>query len=199
MKFDADSPEVSREDQLLHRAIEGTAGPADWAEIELLGRRDPGVWKRLALGMRGELQLRQAGLFLEDSLPTLPTSHRAPPRRDSLLIGGLGWAAAFLIAITWWGSRDLLDSSSPDENKSSLGASSAWTQYLAAGEDQVQELEPLVLSAVPTAAGDAIELTFVRRAVERTVLREVHELRVDDAGTTSSERIPAAQLVSNEL
>ena len=199
MTFDANSPEVSREDQLIHRAIEGSAGPADWAEIELLARRDPGVWKRLALGMRGELQLRQAGALLEESLPALPTAHVRAPRRDSLLIGGLGWAAAFLIAITWWGSRDFLEREPGPNDSSGLGASSAWTQYLAAGDTDVQELEPLVLSARPTPEGDALELTFVRRAVERAVVHEVHELHVDDAGITSSEPIPVTHLVSNEL
>ncbi len=208
-----DHDELSREDRLIHRAVDGSAGVGDWAELELIARRDAGVWKRLALGMRGELSLRRAGVALEAHLPSLPAGRPAENKRAAILVGALGWAAALLISIFWVGASGFGSLGSPDgQNDTSLGqgappagsfeaatlaASAAWGEYLGAGT--ARELEPVILSALPSLDGTAIEVTFLRRAIERTTIDEVHEIREDDAGQLSTQAVPAMQLVSNDI
>lgn len=201
--------DLSREDQLIHRAIDGNAGVGDWAELELIARRDPGVWKRLAIGMRGELTLRRAGLALDAQLPTLPTGRPIEGKRAAILVGALGWAAAVLIGMAWLGASGLSQGTDPAPHgtaaapehgsleAASLAAASGWATYLEAGT--AQELEPVVLSATPSLDGAAIEVTFIRRAIEHTRVREVQEVREDDAGQISIQAVPAVRLVSNEI
>ncbi len=194
--------ELSREDLLIHRAIDGCVGVGDWAELELLGRRDPAVWKRLAIAMRGELTLRRAGAAIDAYLPSLPLERHAVGRRAPILIGGLGWAAALVVCFLWLGGPRLgLGNSEHGNPSSSLGAAAAWAQYLEAGDADgrfVRELPPVMLEATPSADGDTVEVLFVRRAIERTTVGEIFEINEDDAGRLSSRPVPVLRLVSSE-
>lgn len=191
--------ELDREERLIHRALEGSAGVGDWAELELLARRDPTVWKRLAISMRGELTLRRAGAAIDDALPALPAGRGAAGGRGPILVGGLGWAAAFLVGLLW-----LSTSGGPGESAvegPQLGAHAAWQQYIASADDSgsvVEELSPVMLEARPTADGGSVEVTFLRRAVERTTVDTVHEVVEDDAGRLTMRSVPVPQLVDHE-
>ena len=191
--------EPSREDILIHRTIDGAAGVADWAELELLARRDPTVWKRLALGMRGELSLRRAGLTLEASLPSLPETGPAVSGGAPLLIGGLGWAAALVITFCWLGLGGLGGDPGPANPGEDSQPAQAWSTYLASGAGAVQELEPIVVEAVPSIDGTTLELVFVRRALERTRLDEIQVIGHDDSGALTSSALPIAQIVTHEF
>jgi len=196
--------EIDREDLLIHRSIDGSAGVGDWAELELLARRDPEVWRRLALAMRGELVLRRAGAAIEERLSALPLGAAAgAPRRAALLVGSLGWAAALLVGFLWAGSPFLGISPEPEEPEStaSAGADAAWANYLAQGLAEgrvVRELAPWMLEARPSADGASLEVLFVRRTIERATVDEVHEVCEDDAGRFTSHPVPVVRLVSSE-
>jgi len=197
--------ELDREDLLIHRTIDGSAGVGDWAELELLARRDPEVWRRLALAMRGELVLRRAGAAIEDRLPALPTGVRpAPGRRAALLFGSVGWAAALLVGLLWAGSFDpgLAPAASvPERASAPAGSDAAWASYLEQGiaEGRVlRELAPLMIEARPSADGSSLNVLYLRRAVERATVDEVHEVCEDDAGRLTSYPVPVERLVSSE-
>jgi hypothetical protein len=193
--------DLSREDRLIHRTIDGSAGVGDWAELELLARHDSAVWKRLAVAMRGELTLRRAGAAIDGYLPELPLDRRSRGNRASILIGGLGWAAALLVAFLWVGASSLGLGPSRGEPQFSLGADAAYAQYLEAGDAEgriVQELPPLMLDATPSLDGSFVEVLFVRRTIERAAIEEVYEVNEDDAGQLSSHPVPVRRLVSSE-
>jgi hypothetical protein len=197
--------ELGREDLLIHRAIDGSAGVGDWAELELLARRDPEVWRRLALAMRGELVLRRAGAAIEERLPALPLGAVPPSgHRAALLVGSLGWAAALLIGLLWAGAFELGLAPAPVEPRSASApadSDAAWASYLEQGiaEGRVlRELAPLMIEARPSADGASLDVLYLRRAVERATVDEVHEVCEDDAGRLTSYPVPVQRLVSSE-
>ena len=194
--------DLTREDRLIHRTLDGSAGVGDWAELELLARRDPAVWKRLALAMRGELTLRRVGGALDAQLPDLPGRGGVEGRRGPLLVGGLGWAAALLVGFLWLGSAITAGIDGPTSPTNlELGADAAWAHYLASGTPDgrlIRELPPVMLEAIPDRDGRQVEVTFLRRAVERAIVDEVIEVDEDDAGRLVSRPVPIEQLVAGD-
>lgn len=51
---------IARDEVLIHRVLEGEAGRADWAELELIAEGDRDVWARLARSLQVESLLRSA-------------------------------------------------------------------------------------------------------------------------------------------
>lgn len=59
------SDEVTREDVLVGRVVDGEASPDDWRELERLASRDSGIWERLANAQRAHERLERA---VEDAI-----------------------------------------------------------------------------------------------------------------------------------
>lgn len=188
-----------REDLLLGRVAERTAGAADWDELEARGAVVPELWERLALRLRDDDLLRAAvepvlaiaehvDVDVDVQVAAAPAA-AVPAAWSSPWVG---WAAALLIAAAWaWSSvGDVASpqSAAPAVSEHAAGngvESDAGSEAMVAEEaaaDVVGELPKLLVSTTPTADGEQLEVLYVRRVLERSFVRHVYELGTDDLG-----------------
>lgn len=196
--------EPNREELLIHRVVEGAAEPSDWSELELLARADSGVWERLADAIRIEGALRNAvddAVAAADAveLPLSSTPHGKAPLAVS---SWLGWAAAVVIAALWIGTGSAPESSIDDRSGSDVAhadSQAAFEQYCTLGLEEgrvIGVLPSTVMKTRPGSDGRSIEVLYVRRTLERTVVDEMYELNQDESGLLKSVPVSADELVS---
>ena len=196
--MDTEHENLSSEDRLLSRVVQGDAVEGDWDALEVLAARDRTVWERLAASLRAEsLLAAEVGAVLEEvEKIELP----APPvRKLARLSPSFGWAAALLFAVLWGLSSRAPAPLAPAPEPAAENPDRALLHYLEAGQREgrlVQELPHQVVQTRPTADGSGLEVLYVRRLVERQVIDQFYQLGQDEIGRPTSVPVSAAQLVS---
>ncbi|MFQ5654126.1 MAG: hypothetical protein ACE5GW_05275 [Planctomycetota bacterium] len=203
--------QATQEELLLSRVVDGRAGRADWAELELVGRADPAVWRRLGQALRCEATLRGS---LDDALGAaesveLPGRRAAvAPRSSRGLIGALGWIAALLCLSLWGWSLHRAPAASrapvplqPREPVTALSADAALENYLTIGREEgriLGELPAVIVETRPAGDGDALQVFYLRRLIERATVDEIYELGADEAGIPTRIPVPLTRFISSE-
>ncbi|MEM8834931.1 MAG: hypothetical protein AAGD00_03830 [Planctomycetota bacterium] len=166
------SDEVTREDVLVGRVVDGAAAPHGWRELERLASRDSGIWERLANAQRAHERLERA---VEDAiavaelvdLPGVKT-RRTPWALHVRTFGG--WAVAACLAIAMGAS--MLSAPAPTPTNESQPLAAGATEPAQTGEEYI---------TLPNEHGATTRLTsngYYDRYIERglqegRVLREV--------------------------
>lgn len=185
---------LDREDILICRIVDRESSDADWAELEALAATDPGVWRRLALAEREHAVLTSGvdeAIAAADSveLPrvTIDATHRFHARWRAWG----GWAVAALVALGWGTMQGVLPATRTPGGQTAglrlanLSPEEAFNEYLARGIESgrvLAELPTVMIEARPTEAGDAIEITVLRRVIERTRVTGAYRVATDEAG-----------------
>ncbi len=190
------------EEILIHRVIEGDSSREDWLALEQLADGDRCVWERLARTLQVEAELRRDGkhaVSLADHIEL--TSEISAPR--NFLPRWAGWAAAVVLAAAWVVGSFSSDSGDP-RNEGSLPASetqtadSAYMQYIQKGISEgriLEELPRVVMETRPAAKGDGVEVLYVRRLLERTVVDQFFQAGSDDQGKLTPKPVPMTRFV----
>ncbi len=176
-----------QEELLIERVLSGSSEASDWEELEARAKRDPGLWRRLALCLRDGNLLADAVEEAAARADALEWNLSPAPRqrvRRRRWTAGLGWAAAAVLALLWLAPtpspRGLENGGGADHPQPGAVASSdaAWRLYreAAAREGRLVEELPLVMvDQRPLPDGAGAEVTYLRRIVER---RRVEKLLV---------------------
>lgn len=190
--------ELSPDDLLISRVVDGTSTAADWERLEFMASHDRGAWERLAAAIRIEAGLREeveAALEAADDvelpLPAMPAPAAAgalPHKRRSW--SGLGWAAACLVGAAW-ALTEACEPPSPRD--AGIAASSPAEPALEEGPLEVRhvalddrersrELPRLVVGTRPAEKEGALEVFFVRCRLESEVVEQLYQMGQDDLG-----------------
>lgn len=189
--------DLSREERLISRVIDGTAGSADWVELELLAGDDPSVWRDLAGALRTESELRVAvedrlgfadGVELPQSVGARSTAAGAFPGLGS---SGLGWAAAVLVGVLW-AVFEFTGGSGPTAPEVVDGAPTPGPNtedvrlaYVDTGMREgwlVGELPRVLVRATPDPQSQSVEVLYLRRTIERATVDEFYRTAQDEHG-----------------
>ena len=169
---------IDRKEILIGRVLGREDQPADWRELRGLAGRDQELWQRLVADMEGDSLLRAASTQSLQSaqrveLP-LPIRKVAWTHSLSALISPLGWVAAVVMALLWIVNPGHLTEAPVREIMPTIP--------IASEGDFVGELPRVLVSSGPNAAGDAFELMYLRRFLERVHVDEVLRMRRDETG-----------------
>lgn len=169
---------IDRKDVLIGRVIGREDRPQDWRELRSLAEQDQELWQMLVADMEGESMLRAA------SAQCLQAAQRVelplPMRRSAWIhslgafINPLGWVAALVMGLLWIATPGHLTEAPVAEIMPTIS--------IASEGDFVTELPRVLVSSGPNAAGDAFELLYMRRILERVQIDEVLRMRHDEAG-----------------
>lgn len=215
-------------DILITRAIDGRASATDWAEIERLGERDPGVWRELATAQRDDASLRRAmslslarvdSVELADAVYTHEATHAAHTmsRRTRAVATWAGWAAAAAVGLAFFTQQPRGDATGRSMNPATAGvgapqgqiesAADMLARYLDQGRQEgkvIQEVpEKWLLSAEPTGDGSKQQVIYLRLIMERAEVPEFYTFSQDEWGNPAPARIqiqtPQASPVSKPV
>jgi len=156
------------EETLFDRAICGEASEADWAQLNDSAVADPAVWHRLALGLRDNGRLVQAMAEVGDAAEAVELVRPSANRRR--WIGAAGWLAAAALALAWVGMPSpppIADAEVPPE---------------AAAAELVGELPSVLMETRELPDGGGVEVTYLRRLIERRTTAAVFEHAEDELG-----------------
>jgi len=201
-------------DILITRAIDGRASATDWAEIERLGDRDPGVWRELATAQRDEASLRRAvslslarvdSVELADAVHAHEVTHAAHTmsRRTRAVATWAGWAAAAAVGIAFFTQQPRENGADRSLNPAIAGvgapqgqiesAADMLARYLDQGRQEgkvIQEVpEKWLLSAEPTGDGSRQQVIYLRLIMERAEVPEFYTFSQDEWGNPAPARI----------
>lgn len=187
-----------RLDLLVSRAIDRVASDAEWQELEVAAGIGPEVWERLAQTLRaeGRVAVGLRGATAVADAVVLPAA-RAPTRFFRLR-HGIAAAAIVMALVAGWSARGLAGSDpvSRGGNAPALDYDEAFARCVAAGVRSgtlVDELPAEVVHQAKTSSGNAFEVYFVRRLVERRVLPELYRIDQDERGRPVVGRIAPDQ------
>ncbi len=185
-----------QEDVLISRALDGDATPSDWRELRGLAEGDTAVWRRLADTLRGQSALRRgteealgcaAGIEAPLSGPlTSPARH--PSLRPFWTWSG--WAAALLLAFFWALGRER--PREPLSGDATLQASQPALRALPGEATLVGELPRVMVDSQPTGEGRKVEVTYLRRLLEKVVVDDLYQVNSDEWGEPHA--VPAVAL-----
>jgi len=194
---------LTREDILISRIVDGSAEPADWAELESIAETEPEALRRLAEAQRREADLRAAlGEALNEADEVdLPLGHTTTVFTfRTRLQSWTGWAAAAALALAWLTAGGMLRTP-PSAGSQVAGwtpgtADEAYEQYQVMGlaEGRVLGELPKVLIQVERLESGQAEVTYLRRVLERRLVTDVLEPTVDTQGRPA---LKPAQLDEN--
>jgi len=204
------------EERLFDRAVSHSASPGDWEQLEALAGHDPGVWHRLALALRdhGDLVGAMAGVGeAADGVELVDVLSRR--RRWG---ARAGWVAAAAAIAVWAGtglfdgglSQGRLDSSVGEAPSASVAqapsdsageapsASVAQAPSYSVGEapsastpassQLVGELPSVLVGTRPLPDGE-VEVTYLRRLLEKRTARRLYQPGTDEWGQPTA--VPA--------
>ena len=182
---------LTREDILISRIVDGSAEPADWAELESIAETEPEALRRLAEAQRREGDLRAAmvdALNEADEID-LPLGHTATVFTfRTRLQTWTGWAAAAALALAWLTAGGVLRTNAGSESQvagwTPGTADEAYEQYQMVGlaEGRVLGELPKVMIQVERLENGQAEVTYLRRVLERRLVTDVLEPTVDTQG-----------------
>ena len=183
---------LTREDILISRIVDGSAEPADWAELESISETDPQALRRLAEAQRREGDLRASlgeALNEADEID-LPLAHTATVYTfRTRLQTWTGWAAAAALALAWLTAGGMLRTNAGGGESQVAGwtpgtADEAYEQYQMVGlaEGRVLGELPKVMIQVERLENGQAEVTYLRRVLERRLVTDVLEPTVDTQG-----------------
>ncbi len=181
---------LTREDILISRIVDGSAEPADWAELQEIAESEPEALRRLAEAQRREGDLRDAfGAALADAEDIeLPIEHTATVYKfRTRLQAWTGWAAAAAVALAWLTAGGVLRSDTPASNVAGWTpptTDEAYEQYqmLGLAEGRVLGELPKVMIQLERLENGQAEITYLRRVLERRMVTDVYEPGVDVYG-----------------
>ncbi|MCC6950253.1 MAG: hypothetical protein IT433_02280 [Phycisphaerales bacterium] len=201
-------------DILMTRAIDGRASSTDWAEIERLGERDPGVWRDLATAQRDDASLRRAVALslagvdrveLAEAVHAHEATHAAHTmsRRTRAVATWAGWAAAAAVGLAFFTQQPRGDDTGRAMNPATAGvgapqgqiesAADMLARYLDQGRQEgkvIQEVpEKWLLSAEPTGDGSRQQVIYLRLIMERAEVPEFYTFSQDEWGNPAPARI----------
>ncbi len=149
------------EETLFDRAICGEASEADWDQLHDSAVADPAVWHRLALNLRDNGRLVQALAEVGDVAAGVELVHNRSRRR---WVAAAGWLAAAAMILAWV----TIPYAPPAVD---------------VGAEVVGELPSVLMKTRELPDGD-VEVTYVRRLVERRTTSAVFEQGEDELGQT---------------
>lgn len=187
-----------RLDLLVSRAIDRVASDAEWQELEMAAGVGPEPWERLAQTLRAEGRVASGllGAVAVADAVALPAPRVAS--RFVRLRHGIAAAAIVMALVAGWSARGLVasDPAPRGENATLLDYDDAFARCVAAGVRSgtlVDELPVEVVHQAKTSSGNAFEVYFVRRLVERRVLPELYRIDQDERGRPVVGRIAPDQ------
>ncbi len=190
---------MTEKHKLISRIVDREDRPNDWATLDGVAKQDPAAWRDLLFALRDDAEVRHAvgaHLAVADGI-ALPVAS-AGARNGwgmSALLAATGWLAAVVLAVLWLGST-LLWGDSPAAGTDALadllkpaeagqGAEATGAMFAAddAVADQVMgELPRLMVQVRPIAGREEIEVLYVRRTLERVLVKKAYQLKVDESG-----------------
>ena len=195
--------EPTRDELLIHRVVESMAQPSDWSELEMLARSDSAVWERLADAIRIEGALRSVlddAVSVADDIELPSAGVTRVSARKSGLLSWSGWAAALVLAFLWLGTgTDPASDTGASSSIAHADSQEALEQYFELGREEGRVLYALpstVMTTWPAVDGKSLEVLYVRRVLERTVVSEMYEVNQDETGQLTSVPAELADFVS---
>ena len=157
-----------------------------------LSRKDSTAWRDLLFALRDDAEVRHAvaaQLAIADGV-ALPTTSTARANGWSTAAGmaAAGWLAAAVLALLWLGSTMLwVDSPAAgpglvDVDAFAAGRGADATDTVLAADNVVGELPRLMVQARPIDGREEVEVIYIRRTVERVLVKKAYHLRMDESG-----------------
>jgi len=189
---------MTEKNRLISRIVDREDRPKDWTTLDDVAKQDSAAWRDLLFALRDDAEVRHAvaaQLAFADRvvLPkTSPTTGSGARNgwNTAAVMAATGWLAAVVLALLWLGST-LLWADSPavdvnvDATAAATGDATAATGILLPAEDAdnvVGELPRLMVQARPIAGREEVEVIYVRRTVERVLVKKAYRLKVDESG-----------------
>ncbi len=190
---------MTEKHKLISRIVDREDRPNDWATLDGVATQDPAAWRDLLFALRDDAEVRHAvGAHLAVADDIVLPAGSAGARNGwgaSALLAATGWLAAVVLAVLWLGST-LLWGDSPAAGTDALadllkpteagqGAEATAAMFAAdeAVADQVMgELPRLMVQVRPIAGREEIEVLYVRRTLERVLVKKAYQLKVDESG-----------------
>jgi hypothetical protein len=190
-------------DLLLSRVVDRGAAPEDWERLDAYAADDPNLWGELIARLRDDALVRDAvgaAIPAADNVP--------PPARSRGWLGrgrtvGLIAAAAVLLAaiavpLGWWHTHRFAppgsDSADPEVPVTTVTVTTPGG-LAPAPAAVVEELPSVLISTRVVSDGTGVEVVYLRRTVERSIVDSVFTLEPDDAGVTSPRPVEDAGLL----
>lgn len=211
----------SPRDLLLSRIVDRQDEPVDWQRFEVLADADGRLASDLIDALRVDATLRSAVgamVGVADTVampgggdqPHEPGSAGGQPRplsrwwRTASHWGG--WLAAAVFLLCWMATDPSWKRGGVAENAAGSGRPIAATPVdpkpsaveVAAGAELLQELPNLLVETRPIPNSDRMEVVFVRRSVQRTVVSDLYSLGRDENGTPFEARVDLARFGSKQ-
>jgi hypothetical protein len=169
---------VERKEILISKLIDREDQPSDWRELRSLAGQDQDLWKGVLADLESECLLRAAGTeclrAAHDVELPLPVRGMSWTRSIGAVINPLGWIAALVMALLWIADPSRL---------AEVGEQRVISAVPIASEgDIITELPRVLVSSGPNEAGDAFELMYMRRFIERVQVDELLRMRRDESG-----------------
>ena len=165
-------------DLLISRIVDRTDSPEDWARFDAFSAVDTNVSPKLVEALRNESTLRRA--IREATAPAERvnlTKCRDRRLRGGSTWGGVanwsGWMAAAVLTLMWIASTP--------RDRAVVVEQPAVDAQLASGEF-LRELPSVMVETRGVPGSDDMEVVYVRRTLERTLVSEAYTLAADESG-----------------
>lgn len=169
---------IDRKEILISRVVGREEQPTDWQELRNLAAQDANLWQRVLVDLESESWLRAACSeslqFAQRVELPLPSRRREWTQSIAAFINPLGWIAALVMGLFWIATPDRYDQAPVREITATIPITSEG--------DFVTELPRVLVSSGLNEVGDAFELMYMRRFIERVQVDQILRMRVDDAG-----------------
>ena len=186
-------------DVLISRMIDAEASPEDWAMFKAIAAREPGVWAELADAQQDRAELAESlarAVAIADAVeaPVECVMGERVSARARVAFAWTGWGVAALLAFgaVVGPSLGVRNPFETGVHSASLGPDvfriaspeDAVKVYLDKGQESGDVLGELPdrLLVRSTPSGDGYEVIYVRQFIERTVVRDMYSLGVDELG-----------------
>jgi len=177
--------EAWMEETVFDRMVTCEATPGDWEQLEAIAERDAGAWRRLGLALRDHGDLVQAVDVAGDEAEALDILPLPPARvRWTARAGWLAAAAALLM----WAGTSLMDVSgtSPPAQVPATAQQESPVTAEASETRIVGELPSVLVNTRALPEGQGVEVTYLRRLLERRTTRGVYERGTNEWGQATA-------------
>lgn len=185
--------EKTDKNRLISRIVDREDVPGDWAHLEDAARQDPAAWRDLLFALRDDAEVRHAvdaQLAAADAVALPMTSPSAGNGwSTAAVLAAAGWLAAVVVALLWLGSTLLRGESdagsAPDPSGLAelVNVDAPTAEPAATNADHiVGELPRLMVQARPIAGREEVEVIYVRRTLQRVLVKGAYHVKVDESG-----------------